>query len=144
MDAQAKGMMCGLTLSTTRYDIYRAIIEGNNYEMRYNLEILAGCGMRFDALTAVGGGAAPEALQIKADILQKPIHMLNTKQGGTVGMVLLCGHAVGEFRSFDEGVRALVRRTGTIEPKSTYRTEYDDKYAQYCRMYAAARAVYNP
>jgi len=142
MDAAAKGMISGLTLATTKYDIYRAIIEGNNYEMRYNLDILAGCGMKFDALTAVGGGAAPEALQIKADILQKPIHMLNTKQGGTVGMVLLCGHAVGEFASFEEGVRALVRRTGTIEPKSVYREIYDEKFEQYKRMYEAACRIY--
>lgn len=144
MDAQARGMMCGLTLATTKYDIYRAIIEGNNYEMRYNLEILANCGMKFDALTAVGGGAAPEALQIKADILQKPIHMLNTKQGGTVGMALLCGHAVGEFGSYAEGVQALVKRTGTIEPDMTYKAIYDEKYEQYKRMYDAAKSVYRP
>ena len=142
MDAEAKGMICGITLATSRYDIYRAILEGNNYEMRYNLEILAGCGMRFDALTAVGGGAAPEALQIKADILQKPIHMLNTKQGGTVGMVLLCGHAVGEFDSFEEGVRALVHQVDTIEPTLVYKDIYDEKFEQYKRMYAAARQIY--
>ena len=40
MDADAKGMLCGLTLSSTRADIYRAIIEGMNYEMRYNLSLL--------------------------------------------------------------------------------------------------------
>lgn len=142
MDSGAKGMISGLTLSTTRYDIYRAILEGNNYEMRYNLEILAGCGMKFDALTAVGGGAAPEALQIKADILQKPIHMLNTKQGGTVGMVLLCGHAVGEFASFEEGVSALVKRVGTVEPKSVFKEAYDEKFEQYKRMYQAGQAIY--
>ncbi|MBE5773746.1 MAG: hypothetical protein E7337_07410 [Clostridiales bacterium] len=142
MDSAAKGMISGLTLSTTKYDIYRAIIEGNNYEMRYNLDILAGCGMKFDALTAVGGGAAPEALQIKADILQKPIHMLNTKQGGTVGMVLLCANAVGEFASFEEGVKALVKRVGTIEPKSVYKEAYDEKFEQYKRMYEAACSIY--
>ena len=100
--------------------------------------------MKFDALTAVGGGAAPEALQIKADILQKPIHMLNTKQGGTVGMALLCGHAVGEFGSYAEGVQALVKRTGTIEPDMTYKAIYDEKYEQYKRMYDAAKSVYRP
>lgn len=143
MDSGAKGSIMGLTLSTTKADIYRAIIEGNNYEMRYNLELLSRFGMRFDALTAVGGGAAPEALRIKADIFQKPIYMLNTHQGGTVGMVMLCGKAVGQFSSFEEAVGALVRRTGCIEPSTQYRDAYDEKYAQYCRMYEAVRRVYH-
>ena len=142
MDSMATGMMSGLTLATTKYDVYRAIIEGNNYEMRYNLDILSTCGMKFDALTAVGGGASPEALQIKADILQKPIYMLNTTQGGTVGMVMLCGHAVGQFATYDEAVDALVKRVGTIEPNTAYRSAYDDKYEQYKRMYDAAKMIY--
>jgi len=142
MDSAAKGAILGLTLASTKSDIYRAIIEGNNYEMRYNLELLEQYGMRFDALTAVGGGASPEALRIKADILQKPIYMLNTAQGGTVGMVMLCGRATGQFASFEEGVDALVRRTGCVEPQAKHRAQYDEKYQQYKRMYDAARSVY--
>ena len=142
MDSGAKGAVMGLTLSSTKADLYRAIIEGNNYEMRYNLELLSRFGMHFDALTAVGGGAAPEALRIKADIFQKPIYMLNTNQGGTVGMVMLCGKAVGQFASFEDAVHALVRRTGCIEPSTRYKDVYDEKYAQYKRMYEAVRSVY--
>ena len=142
MDSAASGMIAGLTLSTTKYDIYRAIIEGNNYEMRYNLELLARCGMQFDSLTAVGGGASREALRIKADILQKPIHMLSAAQAGTVGMVMLCGHAVGQFATFGEAAEALVHRIGTIEPDGAHRARYDEKYEQYKRMYEAARTIY--
>ena len=142
MDSGAKGAVMGLTLASSKMDLYRAIIEGNNYEMRYNLELLSRFGMKFDALTAVGGGASPEALRIKADIFQKPIYMLNTSQGGTVGMVVLCGKAAGQFASFEEGVASLVRKTGCVEPDPKYRDRYDEKYAQYKRMYEAARSVY--
>ena len=142
MDSGAKGVIMGLTLASNKSDLYRAILEGNNYEMRYNLELLSQYGMRFDALTAVGGGASPEALRIKADILQKPIYMLNTTQGGTVGMVMLCGKATGQFASFEQGVEALVHKTGVVEPSAKYRAQYDEKYEQYKRMYEAARGVY--
>lgn len=142
MDSAAKGVVMGLTLASGKADLYRAIIEGNNYEMRYNLELLHRYGMKFDALTAVGGGASPEALRIKADILQKPIYMLNTTQGGTVGMVMLCGRAAGQFASFEQAAEALVRRTGCIEPSAKYRDQYDEKYEQYKKMYDAAKAVY--
>ncbi|MBQ8506164.1 MAG: hypothetical protein IJ466_01860 [Clostridia bacterium] len=143
MDSGAKGAIMGLTLASSKMDIYRAIIEGNNYEMRYNLELLSRFGMKFDGLTAVGGGASPEALRIKADIFQKPIYMLNTNQGGTVGMVMLCGKAAGQFASFEEGVSALVKKTGCVEPSAKYKAEYDEKYEQYKRMYEAARGVYS-
>ena len=59
-----------------------------------------------------------------------------------VGMVMLCGHAVGQFASYEQAAEALVKRVGTIEPDMTYRAEYDDKYEQYKRMYAAAKNVY--
>lgn len=142
MDSYAKGAVMGLTLASTKSDLYRAIIEGNNYEMRYNLEIMEKYGMKYEALTAVGGGASPEALRIKADIFQKPIYMLNTNQGGTVGMVMLCGRAAGQFASFEEAVSALVKKTGCIEPSARYAAQYDEKYEQYKRMYEAARSVY--
>ncbi len=141
MDAKAQGMIYGLTLATTGTDIYRAILEGNNYEMRYNLEVLSDCGMAFDELTAVGGGASPKALKIKADILQKPIHMLNTQQAGTVGLAMLCGCAVGAFKNIDEAKNAFVKRIGTIEPSSKHRAANDEKYDQYRRMYEAGCVI---
>lgn len=142
MDSAAKGAVMGLTLASTKSDLYRAIIEGNNFEMRYNLELLSRFGMKYDALTAVGGGASPEALRIKADIFQKPIYMLDTNQGGTVGMVALCGKAAGQFATFAEAAAALVHKTGCIEPSTKYAAQYDEKYAQYKRMYDAVKGVY--
>ena len=143
MDAEATGMLCGLTLRTEKSDIYRAILEGVNFEMRYNLELLDGCGMRFDALTAVGGGAAPEALQIKADILQKTIHATNSTQSGTVGLAMLCGLATGQFATFEQGVEALVRKTAAFDPNRDIGHFYDEKYGQYVNMYQANCAIYH-
>ena len=143
MDAEATGMICGLTLRTGKPDIYRAIIEGVNFEMRYNLELLSGCGMRFDALTAVGGGAAPEVLQIKADILQKTIYATNAAQSGTVGLAMLCGLATGQFDTFAQGVDALVKKTTAFEPNRGNGPCYDEKFGQYVNMYQANRAIYS-
>ena len=143
MDASSKGMIVGLTLNSSKPDIYRAILEGNNYEIRFNLELLTQCGLQVSELTATGGGAARDALQIKADILQMPIHMLHSAQSGTVGMAILCGKACGQFASLCEGARAIVKRTATVEPSRAYRQMYDEKYEQYRNMYQAMRLIYN-
>jgi len=50
--------------------------------------------------------------------------------------------SVSEIDGAGAYAEALVKRVGTIEPDLTYRAEYDDKYEQYKRMYAAAKAVY--
>lgn len=142
MDGEATGMIAGLTLATTRLDIYRAIYEGMNFELRLNFELLRDTGFKVSALTAGGGGASPEALQIKADILNAPIWTLKNRQSGTVGMAMLCSVAMGRFRDFDEAARALVRRDRLIEPRNTYRSVYEDKYGKYLEMYAANRRIY--
>ncbi|MCL1795633.1 MAG: FGGY family carbohydrate kinase [Clostridia bacterium] len=142
MDASAKGMVAGLTLHTRKSDIYRAILEGNSYEIRLNLELLSQCGLQLNALTATGGGAVPDALHIKADILQLPIHMLRTAQSGTIGMAILCGKACGQFPSLIEGTRTMVKRAATIDPRQAYRHMYDEKYGQYRNMYHTMRSIY--
>ena len=142
MDAEAKGMLAGLTLSTTASDVYRAILEGMCYEMRLNLELLERFGMRFGALTAGGGGASPEALQLRADILGLPITRTREAQAGTVGMAMLCALATGQFSSFDEAAAALVHPGETYAPDGRFKAQYDERFEQYKRMYSASRAVY--
>lgn len=142
MDGEATGMIAGLTLATTRLDIYRAIFEGMNFELRVNTELLRDTGFNVSALTSGGGGASPEALQIKADILNTPIWTLKNRQSGTVGMAMLCSVAMGRFKDFEEAAQALVKRDRLIEPSDKFRSVYEDKYGKYLEMYAASRRIY--
>ena len=142
MDADAKGVLCGLTLSSTKQQIYRAIIEGMNYEMKYNLDILSQCGMRINVLTAVGGGASKAALQIKADIFQMPIRTLENQQSGNMGLAMLCAVAEGRYRDLQEAAYELVKIKEIIYPNSKYLSEYKEKYSCYSRMYRAERMIY--
>lgn len=142
MDGEATGMIAGLTLASTRMDIYRAIYEGMNFELRVNLELLRDTGFKVNALTAGGGGASSEALRIKAEILNTPIWTLKNRQSGTVGMAMLCSVAMGRFASFGQAAEALVKRDTLIEPTGKYRALYEDKYGRYLEMYAASRRIF--
>ena len=57
VDAGATGLIAGLTTQTRLSDIYRAILEGITFEMRYNQERLAENGVSIQRLYACGGGA---------------------------------------------------------------------------------------
>ncbi len=142
MDACATGMISGLTLSSTKADLYRAIYEGLNFEILMNLEMLQNTGFAIERITACGGGASEASLKIKADILNAPIWMLENAESGTVGLAMLSGVALGHFASFEQAAEALVRRVKCIEPRSAYRSEYQEKYEQYSRMFSSCRAIY--
>ena len=98
--------------------------------------------VRGGRLRAGGGGASPEALQIRADIFGMPVIRTREPQAGTVGMAMLCGLATKEFSSFGEAAAALVHDGEVFQPRAAYRQAYAQKFAQYKRMYNAARHIY--
>jgi xylulokinase len=68
-DPKACGMIFGLTLSHTRADFYRALLEGVGYSVRHNLETMQALGLHPLRLLAVGGGAQNRPwMQMVSDI----------------------------------------------------------------------------
>lgn len=115
VDPNSTGLIAGLTTQTRIPDIYKAILEGITFEMRYNQEKLAQNGVTFKRLLACGGGARSKVwLQIKADILGCDILPVLTEETGAMGSAILGFAALyGEdpisiarrFQRFDEIVR---------------------------------------
>lgn len=90
VDANATGLIAGLTTQTRLSDIYRAILEGITFEMRYNQEKLGENGVKLNRLYACGGGAkSPVWLQIKADILGCEIIPVKRDETGAMGSAIL-------------------------------------------------------
>ena len=120
VNPNAAGMIIGLTTQTRLPDIYRAILEGITFEMRYNQEKLAENGVRFQRLYACGGGAKSSVwLQIKADILGCEIIPVLSVETGAMGSAILGLAAVTgkspfeiakQFRRYGETVKADVQR----------------------------------
>jgi xylulokinase len=57
-DPLARGVVCGLTVSHDRGEIYRAALEATAYAVRHNLEAMAEAGVQPKRVVAVGGGAS--------------------------------------------------------------------------------------
>jgi len=135
MDPQAKGVIHGLTLNTGPSQLYRALMEGVTYEMRVNMECLEEAGICIETLRAVGGGAKSDLwLQIKADIMNRPIEKLNVSEAGTLGTIMLAGKATGAYASFEEAAELLVKPVKTFVPTEPNRGRYDELFAKYKRL----------
>lgn len=143
MDSSMGGAMLGLRVATDRAQIYKAILEGICFEMQYNAELLMECGLTLSDITAVGGGSKSAVLmQLKADIMNRPIHTLHMNETGTLGLALLCAKATGDIEDLAEAARRLAVREKSYRPDPASAALYAQKMQRYRAVYPALKTIY--
>lgn len=141
-DVKAKGAILGLTLSTSKKEFVKALLEGVTMEMRLNMELLEEAGVQVHELRLTGGGAkSPVWSQIKADILGHPISTLWVSEATSLGTAILAGVAVGEFRSVEEAAGRLVRVRETFEPDPGRHRQYAERFELYKELYPSLKDI---
>ena len=142
MDNGSKAAFVGLTLGTTASDLYKALMEGVTYEMRTNLEQLESFGIHPEKIYATGGGATSKVwMQIKADILNRPISSLCAKEVGACGTCMLVGVGIGLYSNLDEAKKVFVKEKQTCLPDECRAEVYDRYFKAYRGMYSAVRPI---
>lgn len=142
MDNSSKAVFLGVTMETTKADIYKAIMEGVTYEILLNLKRLERSGIKPSRLYATGGGAMSQVwLQMKADILGLPITSLFAPEVGTVGTIMLTGTAVGAFADLDAARAVMVKEGKTYYPDPARHEKYRKMYERYEKIYKAVRPL---
>lgn len=137
-DTRSRGAIVGLTLASTRHDIARALLECQSFELALNAETMEKAGVRIDRIVAVGGGArSPLWLQIKADVLGRPVAVPRVREGACFGAALLAGAACGAWASIDEAVAACVHIERAYEPDPGRRQRYAQRYQLYRQLHPA-------
>lgn len=141
-DTASKGAIVGLTFSTTRADVAKAILEGLTYELRLNLDLLRDGGVAIDVLRAIGGGArSPLWLQLKGDITGIPVTTPRITEAAAFGAALLAGAAVGCWPSAAEGAQRFLELTDTYEPDAERHAVYTRLYHRYVELYPAVAPI---
>ncbi|MCS7263582.1 MAG: FGGY family carbohydrate kinase [Armatimonadetes bacterium] len=136
MDTQSKGVIAGLTISTTRGEFVRALLEGINYEMRLNLELLREAGVVVKEIRAIGGGAKSRFwLQLKASMFGVPVVSLNVSEAACFGAAIAAGKAIGKWKSMREASENLVKVREVFEPDSKETELYNERFAIYRNLY---------
>lgn len=82
LDLGSRGAILGLTLSTSRGEVIKSLLEGITLEMALNLELLQSSGVAITRLHAVGGATRSDVwLQLKADIFGLPVVAFDQPEG---------------------------------------------------------------
>jgi xylulokinase len=142
-DVRSRGAILGLTLDTRPPDIALGILESLAFELRINQERLEGAGVSLGDTAAVGGGARSDAwLQVKADILGRPLRRPAVVDAAALGAAILAGAGSGLFAGVREGIEAMVPTGGTIEPRAGTAAAYNERFGLYREVYPALSSIH--
>ena len=142
MDPASRGVVVGLRLDHTSKDMFRAIVDSQDYEMRLNLEIWKRAGIQVDRVRAWGGGAHNNRLlQIMSDICELEIHQLEFKEAGCLGDAILAGAAVGVIPDVDAFLEKVVKVRQVFQPDPKHRDLYAERFELYKKIYPAVADI---
>jgi sugar (pentulose or hexulose) kinase len=80
---------------------------------------------------------------VKATVLDRPIHTLNTPDAALLGAAILAQTAMGEFADLDAACAECVRIADTIEPVGRAREAYREAFERYRPLYSTLRNFYH-
>lgn len=143
VDAQARGTWLGLSLSTSRADVIRSIMEGVGFSLFDILRLIAGAGVPIGSVIVSGGGSASALWrQILADIMEREVRtMQHGEDAGALGAALLAGVQAGIWSSPSEAV-SLIKVASTEQPLPQNVGLYRELYEVYRRQYAVLKPTY--
>jgi xylulokinase len=134
-DPDARGLVAGLTLSHSRADLYRAILESVGYGIRHNIEAMQEAGVPPRRVLAVGGGTRnPLWLQIVSDIAGVEQHVPDQHYGAAYGDAFLAGLGIGLFPDTTHIAEWITYRQ-VVRPNAEAQAQYEDYYRIYRQLY---------
>jgi xylulokinase len=141
LDSASAGAFVGLRNISGRGDLFRAVIEGLNYQF---LEIIRafgrGLGVRSDRIVAIGGPTKNKLwMQGKADVTGLVVEVPDLEEAVPLGAALLAGIGTGVYRDEQDAFSQVYRPGTTYLPDSQAQTRYGELYARYEALYPALK-----
>jgi xylulokinase len=135
----ARGVFLGLSYSTQRADILRAIMEGCAFAVYDNLQIAAEHGAAVSEF--LGSGGATQSMvwcQIKADIYGRPFVVAQRAGGGEgghgLGLFALAAFATGIWPDIGDCVDSLLPERTTYGVSQENHARYQELFQVYHRV----------
>ena len=141
-DSGLTGLILGLTLRTRPEEIYLALLEATAYGTRVITDQYEKLGLPITECFASGGISRKNALamQIYADVLNRPVAVIGTDQASAVGAAIFAAAAAGEeaggYGNVHEAAEAMKQPPSCVyQPKPDRVKAYDKLYAEYHALY---------
>ena len=128
-----RGKIDGIGVTTTKADIFKAVIEALTFE---NRRLIDNCESAKEGVVnsvRIGGGAAnsDEWMQLRADISGKKIERMKNIQISSVGGAVLAAVRVGIYDTLEEAIEKMVHVKDVFIPNKEVQKNYEEKYQKY-------------
>ena len=137
-DADLTGAIFGLTLQSTREEIYRALLESIAFGSRRIMDNFEEHGLKQSRVVACGGIAerSPLTMQLLADTSGREVHVPETAEIPARGAALFGAVAAGVYPDIDHAIEATrPQRVRTYHPDTQAKPTYDRVYEIYRTLY---------
>ncbi|MFV0507123.1 MAG: L-fuculokinase [Bacteroidales bacterium] len=130
------GVISGLTINTTRGQIYRAFLESLAFRLREALEALEEAGnFKAESIICVGGGSKNRLWnQLRANVCGIPVRLIDQKETTVLGAALFVFAGAGLSISVDEARRGISYNTKIIKPNKEEQKLWNDLYSDYIKF----------
>lgn len=133
-DPTRRALIGGLSLGTTAPDVFRALVESTCFGSRAIVERIEREGIKVQGVQAIGGisNKSPFAMQMLADILNRPIQIAATEQVCALGACMFAAVVSKIYATVEEASVAMGKGTKEIVlPRPENKELFDQRYKQY-------------
>lgn len=137
------GTFIGLTPTSTRGQMTKAILEGVAFGLLDSLKLLESENVVIDEIRMIGGGAKSRLWQqILTDIFGKPVYRVNSTQGSALGAAILAMVGAGIFNTVEEASEHIVKKCSPTYPNQEHKSHYHNQYKRFQKLYASLENWY--
>jgi ribulose kinase len=141
-DAQARGVISGLTLKHGPAHLYRAVIEGVSFGTALIFETMRAHGFSPNEVVICGGCTRSDLwMQIHADTAGLPLVRTEVADAPALGSAILAAVGAGCYGNLIEASDAMVRVAGRVEPDRARHAAYQPFYEAYKDTYPAMAGI---
>jgi xylulokinase len=134
---KARGGIIGLTLSTTKTDLVQSFMESIAYDTVNTLSLMSEEGIPVNCIRITGGGAKSAWwTQLKADMTNMPIEVVEQPEPGTLGAALLAGFAVGVYDDLEEVSKKYSGTSRIYTPNPNRAALHKERFELYRKLMA--------
>jgi D-xylulose kinase len=135
-DSLAKGIILGLSLDHTKFDIIRAIFEAVGFEIKKNIELFNEMGINIKEIRITGGGTRSAFWnQIQADIYGIPVLRTTTEETTALGCAVLAGVGTSVYKNFNNAIENMIRIKEKLEPIKENNRKYNKLFKIHKKIY---------
>lgn len=141
----AKACFLGMTYYHTRAHLAKAVYEGIAFSHRYHVDrLLASRNRPFERIRLAGGVAKSSAwVRMFADVLGRPIEIVDILETGTLGCAMNVAVSLGDYPNFPSAARGMIQVRPAVEPDPKRSIDYERRYRRYLEILNALDPVWD-